>query len=190
MTPRQPCQDPREEDRSSFTALTLKAIALIVTLGATFAAGATETDGAPVGVAELRFRDFFKMPVGSRGLEPSAQLAALDGRTVRMRGYVVRQAVPTPGVLILSPLPIELGDADESLSDDLPPAVVFVHYEAASLDISGVVQVTGTLELGSHEEADGHVSQVRLQLSSAQAAAIEPIRVPVTASLATPHLSQ
>jgi len=157
----------------------------MVTLVATVASGATGTGNEPTAVSDLRFRDFFKMPVGARGLEPSPQLTVLDGRTVRIRGYVVRQAEPMPGLFILSPLPVELGDADESLSDDLPPAVVFAHYEGASLDISGVVQVTGTLELGPHEEADGHVSQVRLQLSPTQLAEIARIPVPVTAASAT-----
>ncbi len=185
--------DLRAQGRSSTTTttLTLTAVLFLVALAAEFASAATESDCAAEAVAELRFRDFFKMPVGARGLEPAAQLSALDGQTVRIRGYVVRQAEPTPGLLILSPLPVELGDADESLSDDLPPAVVFAHYDGVSLDVSGVVQVTGTLELGPYEEADGHVSQVRLHLSPIQAAEIARVSVPVAAaSVTTPGRSQ
>jgi hypothetical protein len=141
---------------------------------------------AEVAVTELRFGDFFRMPVGPRGLEPSPRLLALDGKTVRIRGYVVRRVEPTPETLILSPLPVQLGDADESLSDDLPPAVVYVHFDATAPAVNGLVRVTGTLELGPRDEADGHVSQVRLRANPGQAAAIERIPVPVTASVAAP----
>lgn len=114
---------------------------------------------------DLLFRDFFAMPVGPRGLQPSEELLSLNGKVVRMRGYVAHQESPTAGVFILSPLPVELGDADEGLADDLPPAVVFVHAgDRSSPYIAGVVQVTGTLEVGPQNEADGRVSQVRLVL--------------------------
>lgn len=114
---------------------------------------------------DLLFRDFFAMPVGPRGLQPSEELLHLSGKVVRMRGYVARQESPTAGVFILSPLPVELGDADEGLADDLPPAVVFVHSgDRPAPYVRGVVQVTGTLEVGPQNEADGRVSQVRLFL--------------------------
>jgi hypothetical protein len=185
-------RNPRYGARSANAAapILVALAAIAVALTASLASAATETADDPAAVAELRFRDFFQMPVGPRGLEPSAQLLALDGRTVRIRGYVVRQAERIPGLLILSPLPVELGDADESLSDDLPPAVVFVHFDPSAHDVAGLVQVTGTLDLGPRDEADGHVSQVRLQLTAVQAAAIEAIPVPVTASVATPDSSQ
>jgi hypothetical protein len=126
---------------------------------------------------ELLFRDFFRMPVGSRGLEPSSRLIDLDEKLIRIRGYMAHQELPTPGVFILSPLPVELGDADESLSDDLPPAVVFVHFDGpAHPYVAGLLQLTGTLHVGPHDEADGHVSQVRAHLDASQlAAAVAPL---------------
>ena len=132
---------------------------------------------APLTPEELRFRDFFRMPIGAGGLESSARLIDLDGKLVRIRGFMAHQDVPTPGFLILSPLPVALGDADESLSDDLPPAVVFVHFDGpAQPYVPGLLQITGMLSVGAHDERDGHVSQVRLRLDAAQfAAAIVPL---------------
>ena len=178
----------RHDARSGSVALAAVFKFVAIAFAVALVSAAAEADQATV--ADLRFRDFFRMPVGPRGLEPSPQLIALDDHAVRIRGYVVRQAEPIPGVLILSPLPIELGDADESLSDDLPPAAVFVHFDAPMPDVAGLVQVTGTLQLGPRDEADGHVSQARLQLNATQAAAIEPIPVPVTASVMAPGSSQ
>jgi hypothetical protein len=116
------------------------------------------------------------MPVGSRGLEPSSRLIDLDKKLVRIRGYMAHQELPTPGVFILAPLPVELGDADDSLSDDLPPAVVFVHFDGpAQSKAAGLLQITGTLSVGPRDEADGHVSQVRAYLDASQlAAAVVP----------------
>ena len=190
MISRNQRRDARSAVAAAPPAFALAAIAFVLALTTSLASAAGATGDEPAAVTELRFRDFFRMPVGPRGLEPSSQLVALDGRSVRIRGYVVRQAERIPGLLILSPLPVELGDADESLSDDLPPAVVFVHFDAPAPDVAGLVQVTGTLDLGARDEADGHVSQVRLQLSAVQAAAIEPIPVPVTASVTAPRSSQ
>ena len=46
----------------------------------------------PSGVAELRLRDFYKLPVGPRGLEPTEKLLSLKDRQV-------------PVILIMAPLP-------------------------------------------------------------------------------------
>jgi hypothetical protein len=123
----------------------------------------------PSGATELKFREFFKMPVGPRGLDPSEKLAALAGKRVRLVGYMVQQEKPASEFFVLTPLPLSLGDEDESLSDDLPASTVFVHFvnstSAKAIPyFSGLLQLTGTLELGPHEESDGHVSTVRLQL--------------------------
>ncbi len=43
----------------------------------------------PEGVEELKFSDFYKLPVGPRGLEPSAELLAMNGKKVRLSGFFV-----------------------------------------------------------------------------------------------------
>ena len=139
---------------------------------------------APSGVTDLKFREFFKMPIGPRGLEASDKLIALAGKRVRILGYMARQETPAAGMFILAPLPVSLGDEDESLSDDLPASSIFVHVAGAGearpgearpvAYFSGLLRLTGTLRLGPHEESDGHVSTVRLELDPEPAQALEP----------------
>ena len=123
----------------------------------------------PAGVTDLKFREMFKLPIGPKGLELSDKLLALAGKPVRMVGYMVAQDADTPGQFILSPLPVEVGDEDESLSDDLPASSVFVHTApgAAKQEIPhlrGLISVTGTFRVGAQEEAGGRVSSFRLEL--------------------------
>ena len=117
---------------------------------------------------DLRFREMFSLPVGPRGLEPSQKLLRLDGRQVRMVGYMVEQE--TMRSFILAPLPLKLGDEDESLADDLPSGVVFIHFAAEGnrsfRHVPGLLELTGMLSVGNFTEADGRVSTVQLTLAA------------------------
>lgn len=120
-------------------------------------------------VTDLKFHEFFKTPVGPRGLEPTSKLQTLAGQRVRIIGYMVQNENPMPGVFAMTPLPVSIGDEDESLADDLPPSTLFVHSTEKHKIIpyrSGLIQLTGILELGSAEETDGHVSSIRLKLDA------------------------
>ncbi len=126
----------------------------------------------PQDVTDLKFREFVRTPVGPNGTELTGRLIGLNGKRVRLVGYMARQTPPTPGMLVLSPLPVDLGDEDESLSDDLPVTATFVHLEAGQAGVTlrylpGLLQFTGTLNVGLAEEADGHVSAFRLRLDHA-----------------------
>ncbi len=123
------------------------------------------------GVTDLKFKEMYRMPIGPKGLEPTDKLLSLNGKKVRMVGYMVTQEKAYSDFLILTSLPVQMGDEDESLSDDLPPSAVFVHLApglaAKGLpNIQGLIQLTGTLRTGSREEPDGHVSSVRLELDA------------------------
>jgi hypothetical protein len=124
----------------------------------------------PADVAELRFRDIYKLPVGPRGLETTDRLRELDGRRVRLVGYMVRADVT--GGFVLSPLPAELGDADEGLADDLPPSAVLVALPRESTlrsgHLPGLIQVTGVLRVGRAESATlpGRVFPARVELDA------------------------
>jgi hypothetical protein len=129
------------------------------------------------GVTDLKFRDFFKMPFGPRGLEPSARLLQLDGRPVRLVGYMARQDEPSAGMFILSPLPVHMGGDDDSFADDLPASAVFVRLSPAQQTtrlpfMPGLLALTGTLQVGASDEADRRVSAVRLLLIEAQSQAL------------------
>jgi hypothetical protein len=144
-----------------------------------------ELPPAPTDVTDLKFRDFFKMPVGKRGLELTDKFLGLNGKRVRIVGYMAKAETPTPGMFVLSPLPVDLGDEDESLSDDLPASALFVHTGASQFvvpHITGLIKLTGTLSIGSQEEADGHVSMARLILDPEITTALEQEAKSINAS--------
>lgn len=163
----------------------LQLAALVLALAATGTADAHGgTSSVPVppelrvmalpseGVVDLRFSDMFRLPVGAMGLESSAKLLSLAGKPVRLVGYMASVELPMAGRLVLAPLPVALGDEDESLADDLPVTAVFVHLSATCAErvvpnLRGLVQFIGTLQLGAQDEPDGHVSSVRLLLDEA-----------------------
>lgn len=150
--------------------LALATLALCATWSP-LAQGAAQTVPEPA-PADLKFGEMFKRPVGPKGLEPSAKLLALDGQRVRLVGYMARQAAEfdVPGLMILVPLPVALGDEDESFADDLPASAAYIHLADAPTASTplvpyrpGLLALTGTLELGAQAEPDGRVSFVRLQ---------------------------
>lgn len=141
----------------------------------------------PAGVTELKFNEIYKLPVGPRGLEPSAKLLSLNGKQVRLLGYMAKQDEATPGVFILSPLPVLMGHEDESFADDMPANAVFVHlHDARQINgyVPGLINLSGVLSVGQWHEADGRISYVRLQLDAEQSAQL--LRPDITAALQSP----
>lgn len=124
----------------------------------------------PRDVAELRFGDIFKTPVGPLGLEAGERLAALDGKRVRLVGYMVQQEQPGSGAFVLSPLPLTLGSADEGLADEMPPTALLVQLPDKTAFVPahmpGLIQVTGRLQVGRVESAaiPGRVFPARVEL--------------------------
>ncbi len=145
---------------------------------------------AAAGVADLRFADFFKMPVGPRGLEYADALLRLDGKKVRIAGYMARQEDPRPGLLLLCPAPFQLHEHEYGLAEDLPPTTLHVVDPTRPHEIvpftPGPLVLTGRLHLGGREEADGRVSIARLVLDppAASAASAAPATVAVPAGRA------
>jgi hypothetical protein len=76
---------------------------------------------------ELKFKDFYKMPVGPKGLEPSERLLRLRNQRVRILGYMVQAEEPVPGIFLLAPVPVSIPEKEDGPSDDLPGATLFVH---------------------------------------------------------------
>lgn len=119
------------------------------------------------GVTDLKFSEMLKMPIGPKGTEPTERLLALHGKKVRLVGYMAQQSDPAQGKLILTPNPIMIGEADESLSDDVPGNAVFVHLNATHAhktipNLRGLLQFTGTLQVGAQDEGHGRTSSIRL----------------------------
>ena len=129
--------------------------------------------------AELKFRDFFKLPIGPLGLEPTARLLQLQGQQVRLLGYRVKQdeADASAGLFLLTPLPITLGDEDERFADDLPATTIYIHFDPAGPMPPyqrGLIAVTGRLEIGAQAEEDGRQSALRLRMSKLESLAPNP----------------
>jgi hypothetical protein len=151
-------------------------VASLVAIGAlsvTLASGAaSDVTPAP---ATLGFADFYKVPIGPRGLEPGRKLLALAGSRVELVGYVARRADPASGPAILAAVPVELGDEDEGLADDLPASVAYLHPLRDDLVVSlgacrGAMRVAGRLEIGPLSEPDGRTSFIRVLADSVQCA--------------------
>jgi hypothetical protein len=130
-------------------------------------AALTTVSALAEGVTELTLRELYQMPVGPRGLLPSAKLLALDGKQVRVVGYMVGEDEPVAGRLILAPVPTQLGDEDEAESDDLPPNVIYVTFPSSiyARSMHGQMRLTGTLRLGAVPQPDGRLAAIRLELS-------------------------
>lgn len=134
----------------------------------------------PEGVTDVFFDEFFRMPVGPKGLETTEKLASLDGKRVRILGHMVKQVQATPWTLLLSPVPANVHERDYGLAEDLPPNVVRVllprSRQPKTPYTPGLLLLTGRLEVGDREEPDGRHSIVRLHLDTRQEAPATPIR--------------
>lgn len=149
-------------------AAALLALALAL-CGSAIGAERSSLPAPPPGVTDLRFGEFFRLPVGRTGLEPSERLTGLSGQRVRLLGYVVGEEQPTPGVFMLTANPVTLAEVDDGPADDLPPATLFVHLAPVDADKvvahrTGLLVISGVLDVGRQEEPNGRVSFVRLRL--------------------------
>jgi hypothetical protein len=120
----------------------------------------------PAGVPELKFRDFYRTPLGPRGIELTEVIHELEGQTVCVVGYMVQSTHLTPGTFLLTPRPVKMDDCHYGLADDLPPQTLQVTVPALAGRKAryqpGLVSVVGKLELGPKEQPDGRNCAVRL----------------------------
>jgi hypothetical protein len=135
-------------------------------------AALAQTLPAPTDAPLLRFADFFKLPMGGRGLEMAPALLQANGQQVRLDGYMVQQEQPGLGHFMLTPRPVRMSEHADGDADDLPAAWVMVYLAPEQQDFAvpyqrGLMELSGTLSVGRLEETDGRVSWVRLQLGSA-----------------------
>jgi hypothetical protein len=84
---------------------------------------------------------------------------------------MVQQESAPLGRFLLTPRPVQMSQHADGEADDLPPATVAVYLDPSQKDwevpyVRGLVAVSGVLAVGRHEELDGRVSWVRLQLDT------------------------
>ena len=122
----------------------------------------------PVGVEEIRFSEFFRQPIGPRGLEYTEKLRSLEGRRIRILGYMARQTKLADRCFLFAPLPLTLNEIEYGHADDLPATTMHVFTTedspAQTPYTPGLMLLTGKLSLGNRQEADGRTSTVRLFL--------------------------
>ena len=147
---------------------TISIAAIVCALSIAIHAAPTTLPPLPAGVTELKFNEFFVNPVGPRGLELSEKLRDLEGKRVRILGYMAHRDAQPPGVFLLTPIPVEVHDHDNSLAEDFPANVVQVLVPTLRDQpvpySPGLMLLTGTLSVGNRPEPDGRVSLVRLEL--------------------------
>ena len=114
---------------------------------------------------DLAFRELLEPT--PRELRPSARLVSLQGRRVRLAGYMVRSEQPPTGGFYLCPFPVVATEAGAGTAD-LPPETVFVVVRSARGRVvphtPSPIAVTGVLELGNRADEDGQVSSIRVVL--------------------------
>jgi hypothetical protein len=136
----------------------------------------------PQGPTTLTFDEILEK--GPGGVHLSARVHELESRRVRMVGFMPQMEVPPRGAFYLCPRPIFVDESGGGTAD-LPPTAVRVVVRSAPGEevafIPGPLEVTGTLEIGRREEADGTVSFVRLILDRPEdgaPSASEPTKSP------------
>jgi len=127
-----------------------------------------ELPALPAGVTQLVFSDFFRHPVGPRGLELTDKLLQLEGKRVRILGYMIQQSDPAPRCFLFSPRPVQMHEREYGFADELPASTMHVFTDASAPELvpftPGPLLLTGTLSVGNRPEPGGRVSLVRLQL--------------------------
>lgn len=130
---------------------------------------AIELPPPPAGVEELGFNEFFLNPVGPRGLEPSARLLSLNGKRVRILGFVAEMERTNKRNIIFAPVPLKPQPEEYGLADEIPAAHVLVTIpgdpETQVPLVPGALMLTGTLAVGNSTN-DGETSFVRMILDA------------------------
>ena len=131
-----------------------------------------KANAALQGATELSFREFYKLPIGPNGLEPTAKLLSLKDKRVHLQGFMVKAEEPVAGIFMVTLVPVNIPEKEDGPSDDLPGATVFVHMplEDSAKILAfrpGAWDLVGTLQLGAMDESNGRISYVRLLLDQA-----------------------
>lgn len=123
----------------------------------------------------LSFREFFDP--SARNLQPSSKLLALNGKRVKIVGFMAQMESPPKGAFYLCPRPV-YSDESGAGTADLPVETVRVVVRSA-MDrpapyIPRAIEAVGVLEVGNHVEDDDSVSGVRLILDPPRSIAAKP----------------
>lgn len=144
----------------------------------------------PEGVVDFSLTELLIASRTGSGVDYSPRAKELDGKMVRINGYMVRQASPIPWAILFSPVPQSAHEREYFLCDDLPISTIHVFFPKSAQPIvpfhPEMVAIIGRLELGGRSEADERTSLARLFVKPGQK---EPmvsvshlVRTPITES--------
>ncbi|HEY6226000.1 MAG TPA: hypothetical protein VI282_02650 [Verrucomicrobiae bacterium] len=121
-------------------------------------------------IADVNFSELLAPRVGDRGISISPKAKSLDGKKVRIVGFMVRQDDRKPGRFLIAPVPVQLHDEHYGLADDLPATTIFVSTPRADKPViqytPAPLTVTGVFSVGNHEEPDGRISIFRMEMDA------------------------
>jgi hypothetical protein len=125
----------------------------------------------------LILQSFFKMPIGPKGLEVSDKVLNASGQKVQLTGYMVKTELPTPGVFMLSPRPIQMSEHADGDANDLPASVCWVYLDDHQKNwivphIPGLLTIEGLFTFKRIEASDGSVAWFHLYLAPDAVSAI------------------
>lgn len=148
---------------------------------------------APEGVVDFSLDRLYVQPAGRRGLEFTAEARELNGKRVRLTGFMVRQTQPIPWCFLLSPVTLTLHEREYGLAEDLPATALHVFFPRVLPPVlpweRRPLIATGVLSLGNREEADGRISSARLQIDQVEFAGRPTLGTFQTSSPGTNTLS-
>jgi len=108
----------------------------------------------------------------SADLKPSARLLALDGKRVRLVGFMAQMEMPPSGGFYLCPRPVSADESGAGIGD-LPVETVFVVMKSAGGGEvpyrPGPLEVTGVLQIRNHADQDGRVTAFQITLDRPRA---------------------
>ena len=119
----------------------------------------------------LEFQEMYSN-ASALGLELSPKLKSLDGKKVRMSGFMAPPLKPTLNFFVLTKVPMSICpfcSTDADWPDDI--VLVKLAQPVTALPFDRPIVVTGRLELGQQTDSEtGFVSLVRIAADSVEAA--------------------
>jgi hypothetical protein len=121
--------------------------------------------------ASLEFRELLDP---GAVLRPSAKALALQGKRVRVVGFMAEMEEPIQGAFYMVPCPMRLDESGAG-TGDLPLESILVvvpGVEGKALPhVEGPLEGVGVLDVGNRADQQGRVSNFRLSLDSPRAVA-------------------
>jgi hypothetical protein len=138
--------------------------ALVLAAFLSSSADAPATRPLPTEAARIEFRD---LVAPDARLAPSSKARALQGKRVRLVGFMAQMEEPPRGAFYLASHPVRCDEGGAGTGDLPPDAVRVVVRNAASEEVPfypGRIEVSGVLAIGNEVDDAGRTSFFRLVL--------------------------